>query len=194
MSNKEKLSNHQIVTIAVYKLGGRFQPIDTEDIAVEANRLAPGRFTWRKHADQINIENVRVFLSDAKKAKNGGYLSGSGVEGWMLTPRGLAFAESHASSFVVVSSGDPHPKARNQKWLASERERLLASDAFAKFQEGDQDSISDKDIAGFFRLDEYVTGKARERKVNRLANAFLEDPKLGPAIHLFLRLLGHGED
>jgi hypothetical protein len=64
------LSNHEIVTLAVYLLGGDTQYLDTEDIAVKANEIAPGRFTWRKYSDQINIENVRAFLSDAKKEKN----------------------------------------------------------------------------------------------------------------------------
>jgi hypothetical protein len=67
------LANHEIVTLAVYLLGGDSQRIDTEDIAKKVNELAPGRFTWRKYLDQINIENVRTFLSDAKKSKNGCY-------------------------------------------------------------------------------------------------------------------------
>ena len=65
---KKGLSNHEIVTLAVYLLGGDTQYVDTEDAAVKANELAPGRFTWRKYRDQINIENVRTFLSDAESA------------------------------------------------------------------------------------------------------------------------------
>jgi hypothetical protein len=36
-------SNIEIVTIAVYLLGGDSKYIDTEDIAVKVNELAPGR-------------------------------------------------------------------------------------------------------------------------------------------------------
>ena len=68
MSNK--VSNHEIVTLAVYLLGGASQFIDTEDIAMKANEIAPGRFTWRKYPQQINIENITAFLWDAKKPKN----------------------------------------------------------------------------------------------------------------------------
>jgi hypothetical protein len=90
ISTKAKaLSNHQIVTLAVYLLGGDAQRIETEDIAVKANELAPGRFAWRKYPDQINIENVRTFLSDAKKPKNGAYLIEAGKDGWILTEAGL---------------------------------------------------------------------------------------------------------
>ena len=43
------LPNHEIVTLAVYLLGGERQRVDTEDIAVKANELASGRFTWRRY-------------------------------------------------------------------------------------------------------------------------------------------------
>ena len=65
------LSNHEIVTLAVYLLGGDSKRIDTEDIAVKSNELAPGRFTWRKYSDQINIKIISWCLWDAKKPKNG---------------------------------------------------------------------------------------------------------------------------
>lgn len=61
------LSNHEIVTLAVFLLGGDSQRIDTEDTAIKANELAPRRFTWRKYPDQINIETVRKRLWDARK-------------------------------------------------------------------------------------------------------------------------------
>jgi hypothetical protein len=51
MKNKSKAkrpSNHAIVTLAVYLLGGETQRIDTEDIAVKANEIAPGCFAWRR--------------------------------------------------------------------------------------------------------------------------------------------------
>jgi hypothetical protein len=73
-----QLANHEIVTLAVYLLGGEAHKVDTEDIAKKSNELAPGRFTWRKYSDQINIEHIRAFLSDAKKPKNGAYLTGVG--------------------------------------------------------------------------------------------------------------------
>jgi hypothetical protein len=56
---REALSNHEIVTTAVYLLGGDRQHVDTENVAVKANELAPGRFTWRKYRDQISIREPR---------------------------------------------------------------------------------------------------------------------------------------
>src|ERR1039457_3637142 len=127
------LSNHEIVTIAVYLLGRDTQRIETEDIPVKSNELAPGRFTWRKYPEQINIENVRTFLSDAKKPKNGLYLLGAGKDGWILTEAGLAFAIERVKDLgaVDLSRKAMSPKERN--FERRERERLLSSDAFTKF-------------------------------------------------------------
>src|SRR5438094_6137237 len=95
-SRNTKLTNPQIATLAVYLLGGDRKTVDTEDAAVKANALAPGRFTWRRHKEQINLELIRVFLSDAKKEAHGALIRGSGNAGWALTARGLAFAKEAA--------------------------------------------------------------------------------------------------
>src|SRR5262245_22160571 len=90
----QTLTNRQIIVLATYMLGGERQPIDTEDLAVKAHELAPGRFSWRKYRDQINLELVRVYASDAKKQAHGALLRGSGNDGWMLTQVGVAWAET----------------------------------------------------------------------------------------------------
>ena len=43
--------NHEIVTVVVYLLGGDSEYIETEDVAMKANEVAPGRFTCRKYKD-----------------------------------------------------------------------------------------------------------------------------------------------
>jgi phospholipase C len=87
------LSNHEIVTLAVYLLGGDSQHIDTEDVAIKANEIAPGRFSWRKYPDQISIANVSKRLWDAMNSEKGGYLIGSERKGWLVTESGLRFAK-----------------------------------------------------------------------------------------------------
>ena len=66
-SGDRVLSNHQIVVIAAYLVAGDSKRADTEDIAVKANQIAPGRFSWRKYPRQINIDTVRKRLWDACK-------------------------------------------------------------------------------------------------------------------------------
>jgi len=71
------LANYEIVVLAAYLSGGQYRYVDTEDIAVKANEIAPGRFSWRKYKDQINIETVRKRLWDAAKPEKGQYLIGT---------------------------------------------------------------------------------------------------------------------
>jgi len=86
---KSAIKQFELTAMAVYLLGGTTRAIDTEDIAKKCHELAPTLFSWQKHKDQINLELVRVSLSDAKKQKNGALLIGSGREGWRLSPKGL---------------------------------------------------------------------------------------------------------
>ena len=62
MVRKTTIANDKIVVLAAYLAGGAQRLVDTEDIAIKANDLAPGRFSWRKYPDQINIESVRKRL------------------------------------------------------------------------------------------------------------------------------------
>jgi hypothetical protein len=176
------LANHEIVTLAVYLLGGDAQRMDTEDVAIKANELAPRRFTWRKYPQQINIENVRTFLSDAKKPKNGAYLIGAGKDGWILTEAGLAFAKQHVTDLRGVDLSRKALSAKERNWMRRERERMLSSDACLKFGTGKADAITTQEAEAFFRIDTYVTGRAREEKIMRAKNAFGDDEELGPVI------------
>jgi hypothetical protein len=184
-----ELSNHEVVTLAVYLLGGTAQHVETEDVAVKAHELAPGRFTWRKYKDQINLEIVRVYLSDAKKVDKGAYLVGSGNEGWALTERGLHFAQARVGD---LGSADRERKGltkRDELWLTAERGRLLAAEATAKLAAGAPDTISPQEVEAFFRVDDYVPEAARERKVTRLLDAFGDDPDLGEAVRTLASML-----
>lgn len=176
------LANHEIVAIAVYLLGGGTKPIDTEDVAVKANELAPGRFSWRKYSEQINLEIIRVYLSDAKKQTKGAYLSGSGTDGWVLTQRGLAFAKKSMVRLASANLSREIVGPREKRWRRAERARLLNSSAFQKCASGSSDSVNYSEAAAFFRIDDYVSSKMREKRVTRIVNAFGGDPVLRNAI------------
>lgn len=180
----KKFSNIEIVTLSVYLLGGDSSFIDTEDIAVKANQLAPGRFTWRKYPDQINISSIAKRLSDAKDPNKGGYLLGSFKQGWMLSEEGLVFSKERKKE---LEKSDLHRIPMNRKeliWKNREKERMLSSDAYEKLISDGLDSITVRDAEAFFRVDDYVTGSARERKIVRIKNMFKDDPDLGKFIRI----------
>lgn len=176
------LTNQEMVLLAVYLLGGETLPIDTEDIAVKANELAPGAFTWRKYAEQINMEIVRVILSNLKRADNGNLLVGKGNDGWMLTERGLRFAKSFSANSSRAAGSKSPLSQKEKKWRRSEKARMLATAAFEKVSSGQANMVTEQEAETFFRLDSYVTGKTREQKLLRTKNIFGDDRELGEAI------------
>lgn len=62
-----KLSNQEIVTIALYNLGGGIGSFSIEQIATEADKLAPGRFRWKTNPEMISDSNTWDALSNARK-------------------------------------------------------------------------------------------------------------------------------
>jgi hypothetical protein len=186
------LANHEIVTLAVYLLGGDAQRVDTEDVAVKANALARGRFTWRKYPGQINLDAVRKRLWDAAKPEKGGYLQGTEREGWVLTPAGLRFANTNRTVLQTAGLERKPQSSKERNWQRHERERMLASDAFAKFAASRQAAILAQEAESFFRVDAYITGSAREEKILRAKNSFGDDPELGPLIQLLESMIAKG--
>ncbi len=180
------LSNHQIVVIAAYLAGADSDRVDTEDIAVRANQIAPGRFTWRKYPEQINIDTVRKRLWDACKEGKGAYMHGSEREGWLLTESGVAFARKNATAVVGEKK---RASLKERAWLKTERARLLATDAFRKYRLRKSSAVTLREAEGFFRIDNYVTGEAREAKMLRILNAFADDEEVGPAVRRFAALV-----
>jgi len=166
----ESLRQYHVVTAALHQLGGGARAIDTEDVAVRAYELAPQLFCWQKYPQHINLELVRVALSDAKKPKNGGLTSGSGRNGWRLTQRGLAWVQQSSLAEPTLASS----KSRGKRTAGSvdvvrrnrEKSRLQASPAWRAWTEGE--AISQRDAKALFRIDQYTTDEMVEMKIVRL--------------------------
>lgn len=187
------LSNYEIVTMAVFLLGGDVRQVDTEDIAVKANEIAPGRFTWRKYPNQISIDSVRKRIWDACQADKGALLFGSEGEGWGLTPAGLTFAKKNSSRLGTAGLERRPMNAKERNWQRRERERMLCTDAFAKFSSNRTDDISLREAEEFFRVDAYVTGDTREQKIMRAVTAFGSDDDLRDAVTVLAEKVRKGE-
>lgn len=178
----KSFANHEIVTFAVYVLGGESKEIDTEDIAFKVNQLAPGRFTWRKYKDQINIKNVGAFLCDARKIKNGAYLLGSEKKGWLLTERGVAFAKQYLREMKDSNLARRPLSQEERRWNNREKIRMLAHPIMSKIKSQGLDMVTTQEAESFFRVDDYVTGTAREKKIARILNTFRDDPEIGQVV------------
>jgi hypothetical protein len=173
-----EMTNEQVVVRAAFTLRGHLSKVDTEDVAIEADHIAPSRFRWVKHKRHINIELVHAALRDAKRH---GLLEGAGSVGWRLTDRGLGVAKSFDGARSNVESR-PFLSAQERKWRSKERTRLLTEDAFLKFQREGVDAPSSRELDRFFRVDEYVTGPSRSARIDRIVRAFERDDNLGDAV------------
>lgn len=174
----EGLSNVEVVVLAAYILGGDQTPVDTEDIAMKANELAPGRFTWRKYPDQVDLEPVRKRLSDALSFEHGKLLAGGVVRGWHLTPSGVAWASQNVKRVADRSAGRKRVDRDLTRRRRNEQVRVYSLPAWVKFATGKDVSL--REAEAVFRVSEYVQGSRRQQLVDRARSLFVEDEELSP--------------
>jgi hypothetical protein len=183
-NNLTTITHAELVTWVVYLLGGDQRRIDTEDVAVKAHQLAPARFRWRKYPEQINLELVRVYLSDAKKTEHGALLTGSGRTGWSLTQKGLVWLRSASARLKTLGVNET---GRHQSRAGSidstrtdrERKRITMMPAWIRWSSGER-TVVITEAREVFRLDSYSTSSVREAKLTRLRAMFADDDQLSP--------------
>lgn len=176
MPQARSLTNSQLVTLAVYRLGGAATPVDTEDIAVEASALAPGRFAWKKYPDRIDLILVRVSLNDACRAEPP-LLTGSIRRGYMLTTNGLEWAPSRDAQLGATAPPPPRRHAVEAD-MERERERLRRSRAYGKYVSGRSQEITELDFQEFARVNDYFQEPQRQKRYTRISNAVEGDDTL----------------
>ena len=159
------LSNIHLVTIALGNLEGHDKPIDSEDIAVHVNALAPGKFCWRRYPEYIDLQVVNQSLQDARRKRNGSLVVGSNSKGWMLSANGMEwFKRFQLDSSSVGVDGIPLRKGSILQSQDLERRRLLNTDAYHLFQVGRFADISRNEFFEFAKINEYFPLKARARR------------------------------
>jgi hypothetical protein len=185
----ENLPLHELVAIAAFLAGADRKSTDTEDIAIKANEIAPGRFTWRKYKDQIDIELIYKHLWDLTKPDKGEFVTGSKSKGWQLTLAGTAFAEKAVDKLHRLKAARERPSRSEMAWQQRERKRMLSEPAYVKAKAAKVGEITSTEAERFFRLDDYVIGAARTRKIQQAENAFHTDTELGPIMPLIAAIV-----
>ena len=166
------LSNIHLVTIALGNLEGHENPIDSEDIAVHVNALAPGKFCWRKYPVYIDLQVVNQSLQDARRERNGSLVVGSSSKGWMLSAKGMEwFKQFELDSSDVAVDGVPLRKGSILRSQDQERRRLLGTEAYHLFQEGRFAEITRNEFFEFAKINEYFPLKARVRRYDHIQSS-----------------------
>lgn len=176
--NAEILRNQDLVVLALYELNGDDSPVELEHIAYKVSALAPGRFNWRHYPEQIDIERVRVRLSDNKKAEHGRRVAGGGKSGWWLTAAGLVWAVKASKEVSLTAQARPPIDATENRRRNIELVRIQNLPAWDKFQSSQLASATLAEAEAVFRLEEYVEGDRRKQIVDRGLNLFSSDEQI----------------
>jgi hypothetical protein len=179
-----------VVVVALANLEGASMPVDIEDVAIEAHRLAPHRFGWRRHPDQVDLAGVRDGLSDARKRENGALVVGDRKQGWTLTPTGVAVAERVRA--LVESTADEDRIRLDAPVRAAERLRVLRSRALRKAEEGHVEDVTAQEVRELLRIDPYVTEEKYQQRLSIVLNAFADEPQIRSMIEELERRLSEG--
>jgi len=160
---------------------------------MKTHELSPGRFSWRKYPQQINLELVRVRLSEAKSEAHGALIRGSTPRGWTLTAKGLEWAsgvvEADPDALEPDSAGGRERGGSvDAQRVDRERARIAACSAWAKWPNRASE-ISLRDAQEVFRIDSYATEDLQATKVDRLRKAFLGDAAILDFINYIERIL-----
>jgi hypothetical protein len=181
-SGQEEISNWELAVAACFLEGGATKLVHTEDLAVRAFQLAPHRFCWRKYPERIDLDIVRVSLTDAAKEKNGALVQGSKDSGWSLTREGIRWIERVRQKFPKLFDGEVlvGQDRRSAHALASEREaeRLKQSDAYRKWQSGRQDDWTVYDFFKATRTSGYLPRAQMSLRHTQLAQLMAGDEHL----------------
>ncbi len=148
MIDRVPLSNKDIVVYALYLIGGSTERHHTEDIAWKCYEVLPSAFSWTKYPQFPDKDIVRVALTDARKASNGGLVEGRAGQqrgqyqkthrgprgdGWVLTDAGIEWVHQNEKRLqgILVSA---EPREHRQKTLLLLK-RVKEHKLFQRFQE-----------------------------------------------------------
>jgi len=168
MATTRRVSLIDAVVLAVLRLGGALRPIDLEDIAMEADKILPGRLRWKKYRDQVNLYAIRYAVKDAQREQ---LLRGRATTGWQLTLTGLARAEDLSATVGEYRVEQLSPEVRKRREI--ERVRLLKLSAYEKWRR--DEPCMETEARAVFRVDDYADPEALRRAIDRVAILFQGD-------------------
>jgi hypothetical protein len=174
MKIHEELSNPEILTLVVYWLNGTVNPVDLEDAAIEAFKLAPKKFSWIKYDDRIDLRIVEYALRAACRPGMK-YLKGNNRYGYMLTQTGLEWAEKFDEEKQLSTTSR---RLSPSDLVLKEQFRLRSTHAFKKFQNGEKEKITLMDFREFTRVNDYFPEHIRKQRYVKIDNAVKDDVDL----------------
>lgn len=157
ITNKEQISNIDVVVFALFLLDGVKKKVHTEEIAVRCHALAPDKFSWHLEKYKHFPDRQATFwaLQDARKAKSGRLVEGRGGrdaygerEGWHLTPEGVKWLIKNEQR-IAKALEQKRPQMR-QLDKGRFLKKLRREDAFmAYIKDGNLENVSRYNFTDF---------------------------------------------
>lgn len=136
----EKRPNRELVVYVLGLLGGDAKLIHTEDIALEAHKLFPDKFSWVQYPNFPDKETVRIALTDARKPRYGALVKGrAGLQrnrvpdGWTLTNKGIKWFNSEANLLATNDEMREQLLGRRQK-IQQRLKRIIDHPVFRTYE------------------------------------------------------------
>ena len=176
----KKIKNIELVTIALYEMGGARKFIDTEDIAVQADRIDNERFKWRnkKYKEFIDKGLIIESLNAARVRKIGAFVKGNDKQGWILTTIGLDFCKSSKHKFNGKVIRKKRLSAVEKKYILREENRIMNTDAYKKYLSNDNKNITSQDIKNLFKVNDYTTAKEHDKRIIHLLDKIIDQEQI----------------
>ena len=179
---KNKLSNQEIVTVAIYALGSGIGTFDIETIAVKADEMAPGRFRWKTRPDLISDSNTWDALSNARKK---GYIlqqaAQKNTDSYLLTEIGIKFSEKNISKIKNFDQSKMRIPVSKEIY-ENTKNRLIVTEAYQKAKNSKENEISTREFNQFFRLNDYMKNSQKVEKIQKIKNLFIQDKEFTKVI------------
>jgi len=176
----KKIKNIELVTLALYQMGGTNKSIDTEDIAIKADEIDNQRFKWRnkKYKEFIDRGLILESLNAARVRKIGSFLKGNDDKGWILTTDGLKFCKNSKHKFNHTVIRKKRLSKIDKKYLIREEDRIKRSEAFNKYFNGKKKDISKEEIKRLFKVDDYTSKSDLQRRIVNLLDNFKDEDNI----------------
>ena len=144
-------TTREIVVYVLGVLGGEYQRLHTEDMAVKCHELFPDGFSWTKYPKLPDKDVVRVALTNARKPEHGELVTGRAgqglglsaktkgprvADGWVLTPAGVDWLRENADRFQELGQGRTLRDHRQEP--LRRLKRVFRSSLWKEFEESQQ--------------------------------------------------------
>ena len=163
-----RLSNVKVAALALWSLGGATHPQHQEDVASKCFDLAPSRFSWSRYPKYPNLETAAIALRDAKKEKNGALVKGSNLDGFLLTPSGVEWAQT--SQHLLPDAGAMSTNSALRQEDVAALNSLRFHKTFESWQRQDND-VETYQIADAVQLTADAPRRIILQRIDQLANS-----------------------